>query len=306
MGLGNWLPLGLDNSDRGVGIPGYEFAEGERQSLQYAVISEGYLETLGIDLLEGRLFTRQDDEAGPPVIIVNERFADHFWPGESALGKIVGTAGQDRQVVGVVETGKYRSLGEAPTDFMYLPHRELFSTGVYLVARTQGEPSTVLRRIREIVRGADPLMPVSDLRTMENHMAFALTPARLGGSVLGIFGLLGLALAAVGVYGVMAYSVAQRARELGIRVALGADRRSVLTLVLGEGMRLTAIGTVLGLGAAAGAAQLFKGMLYNVNPLDPVAFAAVPAILVGVAALAVLVPARRASRVDPIRALKAE
>ena len=304
--LGGWLPLGLDQSDRGIDVPGYEFVEGERQSIQYAVVNEGYLETLGIDLVEGRTFTRQDDEAGPPVIVVNKRFADHYWPGESALGKIVSTAGKEREVVGVVETGKYRSLGEAAQDFMYLPYRELFSHGVYLVARTAGDPSTVLRRIQEIVRAADPLMPVTDLRTMENHMAFALTPARIGGSVLGIFGLLGLALAAVGVYGVMAYSVAQRARELGIRVALGADRHSVLKLVLGEGMRLTAFGAALGLAAAAGAAQLLKGMLYNVNPLDPVAFTLVPVVLVGVAALAVWVPARRAARVDPIKALKAE
>jgi putative ABC transport system permease protein len=304
--MGGWLPLGLDNSDRGIAIPGYEFAEGERQSINYAVVTERYLETLGVSVLEGRTFTRQDDAAGPPVIIVNKRFAEHFWPGQSALGRIVQTAGRERQVIGVVESGKYRSLGEAPTDFMFLPHRELFSTEMYLVARTLDDPSSVLRRIQEIVRTADPLMPVSDLRTMENHMAFALTPARIGGSVLGIFGLLGLALAAVGVYGVMAYSVAQRARELGIRVALGADRKSVLRLVLGEGMRLTAIGAGLGLLAAAGAAQALKGMLYDVNPLDPVAFTLVPAVLVGVAALAVYVPARRAARVDPIRALKTE
>jgi predicted permease len=304
--MGGWLPLGLDNSDRGITVPGYEFAEGERQSINYAIVTEAYLETLGVDLLEGRTFTRRDDEAGPPVIIVNKRFADHFWPGESAVGKVVRTAGDDREVIGVVESGKYRSLGEAATDFMFLPHRELFSTEMYLVARTNDDPSTVLRRLQEIVRASDPLMPVSDLRTMENHMAFALTPARMGGSILGIFGLLGLALAAVGVYGVMAYSVAQRARELGIRVALGADRRSVLGLVLGEGMRLTAIGTGLGLLAAAGAAQALKGMLYNVNPLDPVAFTLVPAVLVGVAALAVYVPARRAAGVDPIRALKTE
>ena len=304
--LTDWIPLGLGGSDRGVTIPGYDFAEGERQSLNYADVSEGFVEAMGIDLMEGRSFTRQDDEAGPPVIIVNQRMAERFWPGQSALGRVVVTAGKERQVVGVVETGKVRSLGEAPTEMMYLPLRERFTAGVSIVARTSGDPRVVLQRIREIVRQADSDMPVFDVRTMEDHMGIALLPARLGGAVLGLFGILGLILAAVGIYGVMAYSVAQRTRELGIRVALGADREGVVRLVLGEGMRLTLVGTVLGLLAAAAAAQLLKGLLYNVDPLDPVAFTLVPTILLSVAALAIYLPARRASRVDPIRALKTE
>jgi len=306
VGMSDWIPLGLSSSDHGVAIPGYDFAEGERQSLYYGDVSEGFIEAMGMELLEGRSFTRQDDEAGPPVIIVNQRMAQHFWPNESALGKTVETAGKERQVVGVVETGKVRSLGEAPTDVMYLPLRERFSTNVTIVARTSGDPSAVLQNIRQIVRNADAEMPIFDVRTMEDHMGVALLPARLGGTVLGLFGVLGLILAAVGIYGVMAYSVAQRTRELGIRVALGADREGVVRLVLGEGMRLTVIGAVLGLVAAGGAAQLLKGLLYNVNPLDPVSFTLVPAILVSVAALAVYLPARRAARVDPIRALKTE
>jgi predicted permease len=305
-GLSDWLPLGLGSSDRGVSVPGYEFAEGERQSLFYALVTEGFVEALGLDLLEGRTFTRQDDDAGPPAIIVNQRMAERFWPGQSALGKTVRTAGEDRQVVGVVETGKIRSLGEAPTEMMLLPQRELFESGMYVVARTAGDPQAVLRRIRELVRAADPDLPLFDVRTMEDHMGIALLPARLGGSVLGLFGVLGLLLAAVGIYGVMAYSVAQRSRELGIRVALGADRGSVLKLVLGEGLRLTAVGTVLGLLGAAGAARLVQGMLYNVSALDPVAFVGVPMLLVGVATLAVYVPARRAARLEPMRVLKSE
>jgi ABC-type antimicrobial peptide transport system permease subunit len=141
---------------------------------------------------------------------------------------------------------------------------------------------------------------------MENHMGFVLLPARLGGSVLGMFGLLGLLLAAVGIYGVMAYSGSQRRRELGIRVALGADPSTLLRLVLGEGMKLVMIGTVLGLVAALGTAQLVQGLLYNVEAIDPVAFTTVPLLLVGVAALAVYLPARRAASVEPMRALKAD
>jgi predicted permease len=306
VGLSDWLPLGLSGSDRGVSVPGYDFVEGERQSLYFGTVTEGFLEALGVELLEGRTFTEQDDASAPPSIIVNERFAEHFWPGQSALGKVVHTAGKDREVIGVVANGKYRSLGEGPTDMMFLPLRELFRTEVTIVARTGGAPATVLRRIQEIVREADPDMPVYDVRTMEDHMGVALLPARLGGSVLGLFGLLGLALAAVGIYGVMAYSVAQRTRELGIRVALGADRARVVRLVFGEGMRLTAIGAVLGLVGAVLAGRLVQGLLYNVSALDPAAFLGVPSVLVAVAALAVYVPARRAAGVEPVRALKSE
>jgi len=306
VGISDWLPLGLSGSDRGVSVPGYEFVEGERQSLYFATVTEGFLEALGVELLEGRTYTAKDDASAPPSIIVNQRFAEHFWPGQSAIGKVVHTAGKDREVIGVVANGKYRTLGEGPTDMMFLPLRELFRTEVTIVARTAAAPATVLRRIQEIVREADPDMPVYDVRTMEDHMGIALLPARLGGSVLGLFGLLGLALAAVGIYGVMAYSVAQRTRELGIRVALGADRRRVVRLVLGEGMRLTTIGAVLGLGGAVLAGRVVRGLLYNVSALDPAAFLVVPTVLVAVAALAVYVPARRAASVEPVRALKVE
>ena len=238
--------------------------------------------------------------------MVNRRFADRFWPGESALGKIVQTAGEDREVIGVVETGKYRSLGEEPTEFMYLPQRELFRSGMILVARTPDNPQAVLQSVRETVRGIDPNMPLYDVRTMEDHMGIALLPARLGGSVLGIFGFLGLALAAVGIYGVMAYSVAQRQRELGIRVALGANRPRVVKLVLKEGLSLAVIGIGIGLLGAAGAAQAVKGMLYNVQAIDPLAFSAVPLMLMLVAATAVYLPARRAARVEPMRVLKVD
>jgi predicted permease len=272
----------------------------------YANITEGYLAAAGVRLLEGRTFTPQDDALGPPVIIVNQRFANRFWPGESAVGKAVRTAGRERQVIGVMETGKYRSLGEPPTEFMWLPQREQFRTGMAIVARTRSDPNGVLRRITDIVREADPLLPVFDVRTMEDHMGTALLPARLGGSVLGLFGGLGLILAAVGVYGVMACSVAQRRRELGIRVALGADRTGILKLVVGEGLRLALLGAGIGLVAAAGAARLVRGLLYGVSALDPVAFGSVPLLLLGVAFLAVYLPARRAAGIEPMRVLKTD
>jgi predicted permease len=254
--------------------------------------------------MEGRGFTTADNVDAPPVIIVNEAFAQRFWPGESAVGRTVITAGAERTVVGVAETGKYGSLGEPPTPFMYFPWRERFSFGMTVLARTRTDPRAALGTIRDQVRELDSNMALFDVRTMEDHMGIALLPARLGGEVLGGFGLLGLILAAVGIYGVMAYSVAQRTQELGIRVALGADRRTVIGMVVGEGLRLAAIGTVLGLAGAAVAAQLVKGLLYGVQALDPVAFLGVPLVLLCVAALAVYLPARRAASVDPMKALK--
>jgi predicted permease len=306
VGMINELPLGMGGSDRSVNVPGYEFTEGERRSLYYANVREGYLEAMGIRMVEGRTFTRQDDEAGPPVIIVNKRFADRFWPGETAVGKIVETAGHEREVIGVVETGKYRSLGEDPAEFMYLPQRERFSSGMSLVARTASDPQEVLQDIRAIVRNADPDMPVFDVRSMEDHMGLALLPARLGGTVLGLFGFLGLILAAVGIYGVMAYSVAQRKRELGIRVAVGADRARVVRLVLGEGMTLAVIGSALGLAGALAASRLVASLLYNVSAFDPLTFIGVPVLLVGVAFLAVYLPARKAAGIEPMRVLKTD
>lgn len=305
-GMIDQLPLGLGGSDRGVSVPGYEFAEGELQSLMYGIVTEGYLEAAGIRLVEGRGFERRDDEAAPPVLIVNERFRERFWPGDTGLGKIVRTAGEERTVIGVVQTGKYRSIGEEPTEFMYLPQRELRSTNMSLVARTSGDPGLALGQIRRIVRELDPDLPIYDVRTVEDHMGIALMPARLGGSVLGLFGVLGLSLAAVGIYGVMAYSVSQRRREIGIRMALGARRGKVVGMVLGEGLRLVVIGSVLGLVAALGAARLVSGMLYGASAFDPVAFIGVPLVLVSVAALAVLVPARRAASVQPMRTLRAD
>jgi len=306
VGLINFAPLGLGGGDQGVDIPGYEFVEGELKSLKYAWITEGYLEAMGTRLLAGRTFARQDDATSAPVIIINKRFADRFWPGESAIGKIVQTAGEDREVIGVMETGKYGSLGEDPTEFMWFPQREQLRSGMTIVARTTSNPQLVLSSIQRIVRSADPDMPLFDVRSMEDHMGVALLPARLSGVVLGMFGVLGLLLAGVGIYGVMAYSVSQRTRELDIRVALGAGKGVVVRQVVSEGMRLTAIGAVLGLVAAGGAAKLVEGMLYNVDAFDPVAFIGVPAILLLVAMFAVYIPARRAAAVDPMRALKSD
>jgi predicted permease len=300
------LPLGLNSSDQSISIPGYEFAPDERNSIPFSYVSEGYFEAMGIDVVEGRTFGPLDDADGAPVIIVNRRFAERFWPNESALGRTVTTGRSDREVVGVVETGKYGSLGEDPLEFMYMPYRDVYNSQMTVVARTDADPQDLLTRMRTVAREIDPDLPVYDARSMEDHMGVALLPARLGGSVLGVFGLLGLTLAAVGIYGVMSYSVSQRKREIGIRVAMGADRATVLRLVLEEGMRLALTGALIGVVGAFGAARLVQGLLYDVSLVDPIAFAGVPIVLIAVATLAVYLPARRAAAVDPMKALKAD
>jgi predicted permease len=305
-GMASGLPLSLDVINSGVDVPGYEFAEGESSLVEFVLVTDGYLEAMGVPLLEGRLFSRLDDADAPPVVVVNRAFADRFWPGESAIARTVTTNGRQREVIGVVETGKYHSMGESATEFMFLPHRETIWYGMTLVARTSADPLSALGQIREITRRLDPNLPLHDVRTMEDHVGLALLPARLNVYVLGAFALLGLFLAAVGIYGVLAHSVAQRTREIGIRTALGADKSTIEWLVLREGMKLALLGTALGLLGAVGASRFVKSQLYGVNALDPVAFCVVPLILLGVATVAVFLPARRAASVEPVTALKTE
>jgi predicted permease len=300
------LPLSLDHINAYVMVPGYEYAKGESRYVEFALITEGYLETMGVSLAEGRFFSRRDDEGAARVIIVNTTFADRYWPGESPIGRTVFTNGESRRVIGVVETGKYSNLGESPTEYVYLPHRESMTYGMTFVARTSADPLDALGQIQEIVRRLDSNMPLYDVQTMAGHMGQALLPARLNVYVLGAFAVLGLFLAAVGIYGVLAHSVALRTREIGIRVAVGADKTAIEKLVLGEGLRLALLGTSLGLAGAAAASRFVKSLLYGVDALDPVAFGAVPLVLLAVAAIAVWLPARRAASVEPVTALKTE
>lgn len=304
--LGEIVPLGMGSQQRGVEVPGYEFAEDEGNSVDYNLVGPGYFEAMGIPLLAGRGFQDSDGADAPGVVVVNQRFADRFWPDQDPLGRIVRTAGEDRQVVGVVPDGRYRTLGEAPLPYMYLAQDQVWTFGTTLHIRAEGSVGGLAGQLRAVIRELDPDLPVFDVRTMDNHLGYALLPARLGGGALGLFGLLGLFLAAVGIYGVMAYSVSRRTRELGIRTALGAERGAVIRQVLGEGLRLTGVGMGLGLVGAALGARAVQGMLYDVGAFDPVAFVGVPLLLVGVAVLAVWIPARRAASVDPVRALRAD
>jgi predicted permease len=306
VGLADNPQLGLGNSDWGVTIPGYTPAPNEGMSINVYIVGPGYLEAMGIPLLSGRGFAARDDSSAARAVVVNRRFVERFWPDQDPIGRVVRTGGRDHIVIGVTPTGKYRSLGEDPLAIMYLAQAQHFEAGAYIHIRTRGDPTAIAPVLRAEVSALDPNLPVSDVRTMTSHLGIALLPARLAGAALAIFGLIGLTLASLGIYGVMAGTVARRKREIGIRIAIGAAGGSVVKLMLRDGLRLVALGTVIGLVGALGAARLIGGLLYGGSGLDPVTFSAVPAILALVAMVAIWIPARRASAIDPVEALRQE
>ena len=306
VGYASTLPLGLGENDNGVTIPGYTPGKNENMSIQVSSVTPGYFKTMGIPLREGRPFLAQDDSAHPGAIIVNEQFAHRFWPGQDAIGKIVHTGGSDNTVVGVVPTGKYQRLGEEPTAFMFRPQAQDWEFGMTMIIRTRGASDKVVPALRSAVASLDADMPLSDVRTMDSHLGIALLPARLTGWVLGIFGVIGLLLASVGIYGVMAYSISQRTREIGIRMAIGAGGAQVLRLLMRQGMTLVLLGTGLGLVGAVGAAMAIRGQLYGGSALDPITFVIVPLTLLLVAMGAIWIPAKRAAGLDPVLALRQE
>jgi predicted permease len=275
-------------------------------SIENNRVSPAYFATMRIPILKGRAIEARDDSTAQQVMVINQRFADHFWPGKDPLGRVVHTGGTDHVVIGVVPTGKYVRLGEDPTAYMYFSLLQHFSSGRIIQVRTTGDPSAFLPTLRSEVGTLDPAMPLSDVRTMEAHLGIALLPARLTGVVLGIFGLLGLGLAAIGIYGVMAYAVAQRTREIGIRMAIGAGRGDVARMLMRQGLGLVATGLGIGLALAMGAAKLASSQLYGSNGFDVLTFAVVPVVLIGVAAMAIWIPSRRASGLDPVVALRME
>jgi predicted permease len=300
------VPLGLNESDSYVEVSGYTPAKNENMSLQLNWVSPGYFEAMGIPMKEGRGFTDLDDSASVRVMVVNEEMARKYWAGASPIGRTVKYGGKEHTVVGVVPTGKYQRLGEPPTPFYYLAQAQHWREGMSIVVRTTGDPQQVAPVLRSAVAAFDETLPVSDIRTMTKHLGIALLPARLAAAALGVFGLLGLVLASIGMYGVMAYTVSQRRREIGIRMAIGAAGRDVVGMIMRQGLSLVIVGAAIGIGGALAASRLLRGVLYSPSVVDPVTFAGVPLLLTAVAALASWLPARRASGVDPLEALRRE
>ena len=266
--------------------------------------------TLGTPLVAGRDFTPRDDASAPMVAIVNETLARQLWPGQSAIGKrlrLIGRGEQLMEVIGIARDAKYHELTEGPTAFIYMPNLQrpdYVVQGMSLVARTTGDPTATLGTLRSVLREMDRNLPVYGLVTLSEHVRQRLDKERGASALLGSFGALALLLATLGLYGVMAYAVTQRTKEIGIRMALGAARREVLRLVVGEGVRLAGTGILIGLVLAAGLTQVIRRFLYGVTPTDAATFIGVAVLMSAVAAAASLVPARRAATVDPVVSLR--
>ena len=268
-------------------------------------VDRGYFATAGVAIDSGREFTNSDQETSTPVAIVNEKLAHDYWPG-GALGKRIQLPGekQTRQIVGIARTANYSSWAEPPQPCVYVPLEQNYSDGMLLYVRSKGDPRQILVAVQRELHAVAPQILVSSIRTGREIIDGGLFQARMGVALLSVFGLLALALASIGLYGIMAYSVNQRKREIGLRMAFGAAQASVLRLILKQGMSLVLTGVLIGFAAALLVGRLLSRMLYGVSGSDPISVAGAAAVLLAVGLLACYLPARWASRVDPLVALR--
>jgi len=270
-------------------------------------VGDRYLETLGIPLESGRGFTANDRQGSPPVAIINEAMAKQLFPDSNPIGRRVHLINRPpwREIVGVVGTVKAVFVGEDPTPQLYLPLEQNYASQVTVQVRVAGDPDVLLGGVRRELQAVEPTMPLVNVNTYRTVVATSLWAPRLGASLLAVFGLLALVLAAIGLYGVMAYDVGQRTREIGIRMALGAGTGDVRAMIVRQGVGLALGGVVVGLAVAFGLSRLVTSLLFGISGVDALTFAAVPTLLLAVAVVATLVPARRASQVDPVESLRA-
>ncbi|HEV8581219.1 MAG TPA: ABC transporter permease [Thermoanaerobaculia bacterium] len=302
------VPLGDRNNSLWV------YREGaDRSNYKEAILADQntvgtrYFDTLGIQLLEGRPFDDHDVAEGPKVAIVNETLARLLWPGEDPIGKRIIFSGRNeplREVIGLVKNGKSRQLNEEPLPYLYLPFTQDYYAARTLHVRTNVRPEELIPSVREAVRSLDPNLPVYDIKTLKDHMAITLWPARIGAAMTAVSGVLALFLALVGIYGVIAYSVSQRTREIGLRIAFGARRADLVRLVVKQGMMLALTGIGIGLLLALGLSLIVSKLHFGVRPADPVVFGATCLLFVTTSLFASYLPARRASRMDPMVALR--
>ena len=305
-----FMPLSMNYSGATILIEGRPQERGvNAPSAMQAGVGLKYFETIGTPLVAGRDLTEQDQEGKTRSAVVNETFARKFFPGanpiETALGKQFRTSPEEQpwQISGVAKDGKYWTIGEDPQAFVWFPIRDQLSYN-HLLVRTSAKPETLIGAIRAEFRNLDPNLPVTDVKTLTEHMSLSLFPARAFASLLSAFGLLALTLAAIGIFGVMSYAVSQRTREIGVRMALGAGAKDIFKLVIGRGLSLTLIGVGVGLALAVVGTRFLSSLLYNVSAVDPLTFVGVTLLLVAVAFLACYFPARRAMKTDPMVALR--
>jgi predicted permease len=306
VGLVDVLPL-TSTRRRSVQVAGYTPATGEDMEFDFFAVGPGFLETMRMPVLEGRGVDEGDTEGAPTVYLVNESFAQRFWPGRSPIGEQMTSARRQGTVVGVVADADYRSIDEPPRAAYFVSLGQFPATRASLVARTApSAAAALLGEMRDEVRAIDTSLPIANLRTMSDVLAAELLPQRLGALLLLIAGGVGLFLSVLGLYGVIAYLVSQRTREMGVRMALGATGPGIVRMVLSRGLALSLVGVGLGTAVALAGTRFLESFLFSVSPVDPLVFGVTAAAVVGVSALAAYVPARRAATTDPTVALRAE
>jgi predicted permease len=304
--LASVLPVTAGGSRMQMGPNSTKPAVDEDISIDIVTVSPRFFETTGLPLLRGRDFRQIDTENSSKVMIVNETMAKKFWPDTDPLGRSFYDGDANFEVVGIARNTKYRDLREPPRMTFYLPLAQSYRPSMNLLVRTTGEPSSVAPAIQTRLHTIEPALSIFDARTLFEHVGGSLYVERMESLLLTFFGILALTLTAIGIYGVVAYSVAQRTREVGIRMALGAQKKDVLKMILAQGVALVACGTGIGLIACYWLSRLVSSQLYGVSALDPVTLASVVILLVVVALMATYLPARRATKVDPLVALRYE
>jgi putative ABC transport system permease protein len=314
----NFLPFSGQGGSRSVFIEGREVERsGDRLDEQIRIVTDGYFAAMQIPLAAGREFTRHDTLSSMRIAVINESLARKHFPNENPIGKRIAFSTTDPkwyEIVGICRDVKHRGLDSAVRAELYVPFRQPLFDPPYdnwtiqpmYVAIRAADPLAFATTVRGILERIDRDQPISDVRTMEERIGRSLAGRRLNTVLLATFAALALALAAIGIYGIVAYSVTERTREIGVRLALGAQRRDVIAMVLAPGMTLTAIGTVLGVTAALGLTRLMSSLLFGVSAVDPTTFLVIPAVLIAVAFVASYVPARRATKVDPLQSLRSE
>ena len=304
--LSSWIPMSMIIARTEVKPSGYAPKLHESMVMRSTYVSPGYLRTMKIPLVAGREFAMSDTLESRPVAMVDEEFAKRYWPGRQALGQRLEADKTSFTVVGVTRNIDTDSLGESPKPLVYLPLFQDYASAVAINLRVDGNPLGYVSAVRDAVHSLDADLPLADTSTMQSRVEISTTPQRIGGTFVGAFGLLALILAAVGVYGVLAYTTRQRTRELGIRMALGAEPRGIFALVLKQGAILAVTGIAIGLALSFVLTRALANVLFGVSTTDPLTYAAVASVLVAVALVACYLPARRASKVDPMVALRYE
>jgi putative ABC transport system permease protein len=311
VGAISFLPFAGPGAGTGVEIEGRPLLPaGQRLTTGVLVTDMNYFRTMQLPLQRGRLFTEQEATEMRHVVVINEAFARKHFPNEEPLGKRVTIHMKDDnqpcEIIGIVADSKFTTLDSTVEPMSYWPHPELAYSGMTLVLRGKSDAASLTSAAREVIRAMDADQPVSDVRTMESLLARSVSRARFNTLLLAVFAFVALLLAAVGIYGVMSYVVVQRTHELGIRMALGAKQSDVLKLVLRQGMKFALLGVAIGLGAAFGLTRLLATLLFGVTATDPLTFVGIALLLAGIALLACYLPARRATKVDPMIALRYE